>query len=138
MYEKRAPTIREPESAFPIVTGIRFFKRAVFSVIPEEHKRPAGNKNILATECSNPIDTNVEMQSKMLMYLPIISLACIERYTARHTSQLQRKARTRTGPSAMDVLLANVEAAKLAAPPDKTPEYLHKRAKVEQAIKFPR
>ena len=99
MKENMAPTNRAPERVFPMVTGIKFRKRACpIETLPPAHNRPAGSMNMLATECSNPMLTKVEMGSQMLMYFPPISFACILKYTAKQTSQLQNMALTKTGP----------------------------------------
>lgn len=132
-YEHITPTRRDQGKAFPRVTGRRFLKRAVLTETPEEHKSPAGRRNIFATECSKPIATKVEIGKKILMYFPIISLALKDRKTARHTSQLQSIAFTINGPIAHDVFAPSVFAARSAAPPANTTEYLQSKAKQSKA-----
>ena len=75
MKEFNTPTKRDPDNMLPIVTGRTFFKKQVLRVMPVEHNKPAGSKNMFATECSNPIATKVEMGNKILTYLPVMSLA---------------------------------------------------------------
>lgn len=48
--------------AFPIVTGIRFLKMMSKKLrLDGPASRPNGKMNMLATECSSPMATKVEM-----------------------------------------------------------------------------
>jgi hypothetical protein len=87
MKDMAAPTKRDPEIAFPRVTGSRLWKRAVSTEMSSVLIKPAGRRNMLATEGSNPMLTKVDTASQMDKYLPTISLACMLRYTARSTNQ---------------------------------------------------
>lgn len=51
---------------------------------------PYGIKNILATECSNPIATKEEMGTKMPKIFPGSVLEAVAIQIARHTSQLAK------------------------------------------------
>mmetsp|Transcript_33142 Transcript_33142/g.55527 ORF Transcript_33142/g.55527 Transcript_33142/m.55527 type:complete len:161 (+) Transcript_33142:35-517(+) len=99
IYDMAAPTNSDPETAFPIVTGIKLWNNAVSMVTSLVLMRPAGSKNMLATECSKPILTKVDTGSQIDRYFPVMSFACILKNTARHTNQLQNMALTKSGPS---------------------------------------
>eukprot|EP00966_Prymnesium_polylepis_P040068 930425-Prymnesium_polylepis.1 len=66
----------EPAMAFPMDTGSKFFISTSLSETGEPATRAAGRRNRLATECSKPVATNVEMGTAIPMYRPAMSRAC--------------------------------------------------------------
>jgi hypothetical protein len=72
---------------------------------------------MLATECSNPIATNIEIGNQMPTILPAMSCAWVARKTARQTSQLQRIAFTNVGLKSIEHFFITVAAAISAVQP---------------------
>ena len=63
-------TAPAPPMMFPIVTGIMFLMNMSAMVISAPLSMPSGSKNMLATLCSNPMDTNAEMGKKIATIFP--------------------------------------------------------------------
>ncbi len=57
--------------------------------------RTMGMKNMLATECSRPMDTNADTGSRHDTNLPHSELVAVACHNAMHTSQLQSTPRTK-------------------------------------------
>ena len=124
-----------PPKVLPKVTGRRLFKRKAVHETSAPAKMPAGIMNMFATECSRPNVTKAEMGSQMATALPVASLAIDARYTAIHTSQLQRMPRTKAVSKGKEVLAT---ARVTVAPPcAMVPERMANLAKPTAPMRLP-
>merc|ERR1712061_459216 len=98
--ENPPPMTRAPAIALPIVTGIMFFTKTSHTLLGAPARSPAGKRNMLATECSKPMATNIEIGSRLPAILLDKSLAEVARNTAMQTNQLHMMALTNVGPNA--------------------------------------
>lgn len=80
---------------FPKVTGIKFLMRNSLNETEAPAKIPNGIKNMLAMECSNPIDTKLEIGINTPRTLPGRLEAAVALQTAKQTHQLARIPRTK-------------------------------------------
>mmetsp|Transcript_50769 Transcript_50769/g.142095 ORF Transcript_50769/g.142095 Transcript_50769/m.142095 type:complete len:209 (-) Transcript_50769:512-1138(-) len=112
-----------PAMALPIETGIMFFTQVSAMVIGPPARTPAGKRNMLATECSNPMATNIEIGNQIPTILPVKSEAEVARNTAMHTSQLHMIAFTKVGPNGNEHFATTVFTASVAVPPERSPVY---------------
>mmetsp|Transcript_4606 Transcript_4606/g.11638 ORF Transcript_4606/g.11638 Transcript_4606/m.11638 type:complete len:240 (-) Transcript_4606:307-1026(-) len=77
-----------PPTMFPSVTGSMLLRRNCLVVTSAPASMPWEMRNMLATECSKPSVTKVEMGMKMLRSLPGMLFEAMAIHTARQTSQL--------------------------------------------------
>ncbi len=76
-------------------------------------RMPAGKRNMLVTECSKPMATNMEMGNQAPIIFPPSPLAMVHSHTAMQTNQLHIMPLTKVGPNSAEHFLdATLEASK--------------------------
>mmetsp|Transcript_16040 Transcript_16040/g.17512 ORF Transcript_16040/g.17512 Transcript_16040/m.17512 type:complete len:220 (+) Transcript_16040:45-704(+) len=133
--ENGSATQTMPPKVLPRVTGKRLSKRKADHVTLAPAKMPAGMMNMFATECSRPNVTKAEIGSQIATAFPVASFAIDARYTAMHTSQLQRIPRTKAVAKGSDVFA--IARATVAPPCGMVPEKMANLAKLTAPMKFP-
>jgi hypothetical protein len=122
---------------FPHVTGTKLLEMVFMTVTGAPANKPAGIRNMFATECSKPIMTKAEMGGRYQCIFPSYLWLEQRRKLLRQTNQLQNIALTTVGPNSIPVFATAIPDAIVAAPPVRTPQYEHATAKPAQPIKFP-
>mmetsp|Transcript_49832 Transcript_49832/g.112068 ORF Transcript_49832/g.112068 Transcript_49832/m.112068 type:complete len:233 (+) Transcript_49832:279-977(+) len=134
------PPARRPPAPkrLPSVTKMMFFITMSATLMSAPAILPRGRKNMLATECSRPMPTNIGMQDQIPKILPGRSAAETARKMAMETSQLHSVARIRTCPAGIEHFLRAVAATRSAAPPLSRPALLISLAIVRQPQRLPK
>merc|ERR1712113_305342 len=116
---------------------MKFLIIAVKNEILAPPSMPSGRRNMLATECSRPMATKVEMGNQMPPILPVRSLAAPASQTAMQTNQLHIIAFATVGPKVLLHFLTAVATARSLTPYDRMPVYLAAKAKRPHPITLP-
>mmetsp|Transcript_24087 Transcript_24087/g.50091 ORF Transcript_24087/g.50091 Transcript_24087/m.50091 type:complete len:208 (-) Transcript_24087:364-987(-) len=126
-----------PATAFPANTGMIFLNNTSPKVKGNFKSKAAGMRNMLATECSNPMATKVLMGNQTPTSLPARSLEAPDRKTAKLTIQLHMMALTKLCITVALHLPTAVLARRSAVPPVKQPTYQAAQAMIPHPTTFP-